>query len=101
EHLALPDREQLRERVTRLARTLDGDRPALASLLRDGSDRIAAAGLGLTLRSFDRTLAAAALVEAPTLASLSAALSQRRLAAACGPALASVEPVPASELIGF
>lgn len=101
ERLALPERELLRERVARLAHTLYGERPALATVLLDGSDRIAAAGLGLTLRAFERALGAAILVDKPTLASISAALTRQRLAASCGATLACVDSAASSELIGF
>lgn len=101
ERLAAPDRDQLRERVARLARGLEPERPALASVLLEASERIAAAGLGLTLRRFDQTLAAAILVDAPTPASITTALTRRRVAQVCGSALESVEPVAATALVGF
>ena len=101
ERLAAPDGEQLRERVVALGRGLQSERPALAAVLLDGSDRVAAAGLGLGLRRFDRALAMATLVDAPTLASITAALTQRRIADARSPALEQVEPVSASALVGY
>jgi hypothetical protein len=101
ERLAALDHEQLRDRVQRLADALELERPACAAMLRDAADHIASAGRGLTLQRFDRLLGAASLVEAATPASIAAALHHRRIADACGPMLARVEPVSASELVGF
>jgi hypothetical protein len=101
EQLATPDCESLREHVHHLASKFEADRPALAAMLLDASDRIAAAGLGLALQHFDRTLTAAILVDAPTPASITAALVQRRIAAACGPTLTRIEPASITELVGF
>src|SRR5690606_33270059 len=96
ERLDLPSRELLGERVGRVADELAFERPALAEALRGASDGIAAAGLGLSLRRFNRVVAAAILVDAPTPASIAAALRQRRLADVCGPALTRIAPALAA-----
>ncbi|HLT35264.1 MAG TPA: hypothetical protein VK034_03240, partial [Enhygromyxa sp.] len=101
ERLELPSRELLVERVGRIADQLARERPALAEAMREASDGIAAAGLGLSLRRFDRVIAAAILVDAPTPASIAAALCRRRVADACTAALTEIEPAPAAELAGF
>lgn len=101
ERMTTPDRELLRERTDRLADQLASVRPILAETLRAGSERIAHAGLGLTLARFDRALIEATRSDAATLASIIAALARRRVADACGAALESTDTRSPDALIGF
>ncbi|MFO7562731.1 MAG: hypothetical protein R6X02_08805 [Enhygromyxa sp.] len=103
ELLALPDRELLRERVLRMARELHPERPTLAEAMsmHGAAEAIATAGLGLALSRFERTLVEATQADACTPASISAALTRRRLIHACGTLLEPVDPRPPDALIGF
>jgi hypothetical protein len=88
--LPMPALDQLSERLRGWLRGCVDERPNLASAI-DEAPTIAQAGVGLSLTRFDRTVAAALASRSASLASLRAALLERRLNDACVGVLERVE----------